>query len=124
MAGKYYYADGRKVPLEVSDRFIAVSAGAEARATMGALASRASRTMAPVQVHDVPEYGLSVLILPNGGTPAAARSATRQALDAMVGSDPALSEGPQVFEPQDASGAAVIPVGEVIVKFKPTAAAE
>ena len=124
MADKYYYADGRKIPLEVSDRFMAVRADEGARGRLGAMAARASSTMAPVQVHDVPEYGLSVLILPNGGTPAAARGAAREALSAMVGAEPSLSEGPEVLEPEGAGGMAVIPVGEVIVKFKPGASAE
>ena len=124
MADKYYYADGRKIPLEVSDRFMAVRADEGARGRLGAMAARASSTMAPVQVHDVPEYGLSVLILPNGGTPAAARGAAREALSAMVGAERSLSEGPEVLEPEGAGGMAVIPVGEVIVKFKPGASAE
>jgi subtilisin family serine protease len=124
MAEKYYYADGRKIPLEVSDRFMAVKTGESAGEAVSTLAARASSTMAPIQVHEVPEYGLSVFILPNGGTPPSTRGAARAALDAGIVSEPALSEGPQVFEPQGATGPALIPVGEVIVKFKPTASAE
>lgn len=118
MAENFYYADGRKVALEPSDRFMAVRAGRTRGAGTAAIAERASTMMAPVSVQQIPDYGLTIFMLPNGGAPVASRATTRESLRAMVAAAPDVEEGPQVYEPVGAGqGAALVPVGEVIVRF-------
>lgn len=117
-ADRYYYADGKKVPLNLSARFVAVRvAGDEnARSAAASAAERMSTLSSPAQVMTVPEYDLVVIALP--GAQAGAASGAEAARALMPG-----ATGPNVYEmPDDASpAAAVVPVGEVLVKFKPDA---
>lgn len=122
---RFYYANGQKVPLNVSTRFLAVRSsgeGAAARSAAAEIANRLSTLSAPAQVMEVPEYSLTVIALPVGapGVAAAGGSAGMEALRAMVATDPAVTVGPQVYEPAaDAGDVALVPVGEILIRFKP-----
>ena len=119
MADKFYYADGKRIPLVPSDRFMTLKTGGneESRGIASALAGRASSMSSPVRVQDIPEYGLTILVLPNGNAPAG-DGATRESLTAMVTATPGLAEGPEVYAPAEAADdTALVPVGEVIARF-------
>lgn len=125
---RYYYADGRKVPLNVSARFLAIRGtgeGASARNVAAGIAERLSTMSAPAQVLEVPEYSLTVIALPPataGAATAKAGEAGLETLRAMVAAEPGVSAGPQVYEPAtEEAEVALVPVGEILVKFKPDA---
>ncbi len=122
---RYYYADGRKVPLNVSARFLAIRGageGSAARKAASGIAERLSTMSAPAQVLELPEYSLTVIALPPataGAAMAKAGEAGLETLRALVASEPDVATGPQVYEPatEEAEGA-LVPVGEILVKFK------
>ena len=128
---RYYYADGRKVPLNVSARFLAIRGageGSTARSVAAGIAERLSTMSAPAQVLEVPEYSLTVIALPPttaGAAVAKAGEAGLETLRAMVAAEPGVTTGPQVYEPatEDAE-VALVPVGEILVKFKADAGKE
>lgn len=123
----FYYADGKKVPLARSKRFVSVKtpeAGAAGPAAAN-VAAGLSTISSPAHVFDLPEYNLAVIALPDDarGAPAARSSmdSTLSALEAQLGA----AVGPPVYETADSPMAeALVPVGEVLAKFKPGSSSE
>jgi thermitase len=123
---RFYYADGEKIPLVPSRRFVAM----EARGELGEAAEAAERiatVTADVQgggrVIDLPEHNLVVIALADGDQAAAAAPVDR--IESAIESEDQVSQGPPVYETAEEPGQeALIPVGEVIVKFKPEVDAE
>jgi subtilisin family serine protease len=114
--GKFYYASGQKIPLTISTRFMAVKTTETGTEAVAAARGVIDRLSAPVEVMRVPEHNIAVIALPQGtrggATPAAVRS--------MIESEASISTGPPVYE-SAGSQAALIPVGEIIVRFQPNA---
>jgi thermitase len=114
---RYYYADGRKVPLVRSTKFVAVRAEGETeRAAVMARAQSAFAGVAgPGRVYDLPQYGLAVIAV-NGGAGGPASGDVVRALSAQPGAQP----GPEVYQiPGAEEGHALVAVDEVLVKFRP-----
>jgi len=115
MESQYYYADGKKVPLNPSRHYVAVQpsdAGAAER-----LAASVSPAGAPPQVFDLPEYNLVVVKVQDGAA-ASARPA-EEAVRSLVSAAPDLNPGPAVYEAAGTTPEeALIPIGEVLVRFK------
>lgn len=123
MTDTFYYADGEKIRLQPSARFVAMRSGEgdSAAAAHRALAERASTMRAPVTVQEIPEYNLTVFVLPNGATPPDAVRAASESLRAMA-ADSDLAAGPTVLEAEgETSVAGLVPVGEIILRFAETA---
>lgn len=130
---RFYYADGEKVSLIPSRRFVTMR-GVEETEDAGAIAAeaaaRSAPTGAPVEVLDIPEYQLHVFSVGAGETMAPTAgvspgSMSAEALTALVEEESGLRHGPPVYETPDRPGAeALIPVGEVIVLFTPETSAE
>ncbi len=114
--GKFYYASGRNIPLAVSTRFMAVKsaqAGAEAvAATRGVI----DRLSIPVEVLRLPEHDIAVIALPQGARGSAAPSSVRS----MIESDATVTSGAIVYEGEGGQSA-IVAVGQIVVKFQPTA---
>jgi thermitase len=118
---RFYYADGEKIPLVPSRRFVAM----EARGELGEASEAAERiatVTADVQgggrVIDLPEHNLVVIALADADQAAAAAPVDR--IESAIDSEEEVSPGPPVYETAEEPGQeALIPVGEVIVKFKP-----
>lgn len=113
---RYYYADGEKVPLVRSTRFVAVRAEGEA-ARAGAIA-RAHSALAgvaePRRVFDLPQYGLAVIAV-NGETGGPASGDIMRALSGQSG----IAPGPEVYQIPGAEGEeALVAVDEILVKFR------
>lgn len=111
----FYYANGERIALSPSSRYVAVrGAGAGGAA---ALADRASMRGLSVTTLDIPEYDLSIVSLPPDAQRARA-GGMRDALSAALAD--AATAGPMVYEPTSALGdaEALIAVGEVIVRFR------
>jgi hypothetical protein len=128
VSDNYYYADGKKVPITVSPRFMAVQTvgeGKSARDMMTGLAGRMSSMMAPAQILDIPDYNLAVIALPPARAGESPQAVGKETMRSLLAGEPAVSEGPEVYELADAnSDQALIPVGEVILKFKDSLATE
>lgn len=108
-AAKYYYADGEKIPLELSTHFVALRTD-DAESVASSMSSRASNVHEPAQVFALPDLNLVVLAVEgNGAAPQAA---------AMAGTE----AGPTVYEAAvpdyAAQSEALIDIGEVIVKMR------
>jgi subtilisin family serine protease len=119
---RFYYANGEKIPLVPSRAFVAVKAAApheEATAAATRIATEAGEDVrAPGLVLDIPEHELVVIALPNGERGDAPRRAETVASSARAA--PELSAGPPVYETlEEPARQALIPVGEIIVKFRP-----
>lgn len=119
---KFYYADGKRVPLSRSARFMAVKPSGEAKEAAAAVRAAAERfdSAEPIEVLRIPDQDFAVVRVAS-----AARSgnATLEAFRSRVSADASVSDGPPVYEIAPGQPA-VIPVGEVLVKFKPTVKAE
>jgi len=118
MSDTFYYADGEKIHLQPSTRFVAMRSdqGEGAAAAHRAMAERASTMRSPVTVQEIPEYNLTVFVLPNGATPPEATRAASESLRAMAaGSD--LASGPIVLEAEGEGAAGLVAVGEIILRF-------
>lgn len=114
---RYYYADGRRVPLVRSTKFVAVRAeGDTERAGVVARAHSAlADVSAPRRVFDLPQYGLAVIAV-NGDVGSPAAGAVIRALAAQ----PGVQAGPEVYQiPGAEDGKALVAVNEVLVKFRP-----
>ncbi|MBN1207219.1 MAG: S8 family serine peptidase [Myxococcaceae bacterium] len=124
----FYYADGKKVPLAVSPEYVAVRVAGEEEAATRALtrltdsiSTRAGRG----RVLELPEYQLVVVEVPGGATRGPGASAELDQVRSMLESSEDVTPGPTVFRtPSSPRQEAVIPAGEVLVKFKPTTAPE
>jgi thermitase len=117
---RFYYADGEKVELVPSRRFIAVEPRGEfeeAEAVAGRIATAAAEAPGGGRVIDLPEHNLVVIALADGERAEAAGSVDRA--KSAIESEDDVSPGPPVYETAEEPGQeALIPVGEVIVKFK------
>jgi thermitase len=126
---RFYYADGKKVPLILSHQFVAVRSnapdGAARLATVG-MADSPSPMGPPTQVFDLPEYNLIVVRVGEGGTMGVAPSSELPSIEAVrsfVSSQPDLELDRAVYEvAHSETSEGLIPVGEILVKFKPNVA--
>lgn len=113
--GKFYYASGQKIPLTVSTRFMAVKTTESGTEAVAAAREALAGISAPVEVLRVPEHNIAVIALPQGaranGTPSTVRS--------LIESEPSVTSGPPVYE-SPGTQAALIPVGQIVVKFQPS----
>jgi thermitase len=121
---KFYYADGQKIPLTESQRFVAVKAADESTAAFAAataVAERLADASTRVEALRIPDYNIALLKLPVGerATSPTAVMAIRSAIDA----DTSVASGPPVYE-APGGPEALIPVGEVLVKFRDAASLE
>jgi thermitase len=124
---RFYYANGKKIPLAPSPRFMAVRSrghsGEEAAAAATAVLT-ATTPSHPPHVMALPGYDLAIIALESSS--AAANITPGQpgpaALNALFQApETGVSAGPPVYEISDGQDSAdapvLIPVGEVIVKF-------
>ena len=120
---KYYYANGQRILLEPSTRFMTVRTTTRGAAPLEAEVASAlagETRAAPPTVMTIPQYGIALIAVDgNGAGPGGqARASTGAVRASILSEDSPLTEGPPVFElaglPQDS---VVIPVGEVIVQF-------
>jgi thermitase len=121
---KFYYADGQKIPLTESQRFVAVKAAderTEAFAAAAAVAERLTDASTPVEALRIPDYNIALLKLPVG--PRAASPSTAMALRSTIDADTSVTAGPPVYE-APGGPEALVPVGEILVKFRDAAAQE
>ncbi len=126
VSGKFYYANGEKIPLLVSSRFVAVrpsDADTEAASAASGLAARISDASTPVTVLRVPEYNIALLTLADAAG-ARAPGAGLNAILSAVAAEQSLAEGPPVYETPAGGPVALIPVGEIVAKFKADASPE
>jgi hypothetical protein len=90
-----------------------------------AVADALSAVTTPGNVMDLPEYQLTVIHVPDAGNGRAAATTPAEAVRAYVEASPELTAGPPVYEATDAAPkGGLIPIGEVVVKFKPTVSEE
>jgi subtilisin family serine protease len=111
--GKYYYASGKKIPLVVSTRFMAVKSASGVDGAAAAMRNVTERLSTPVEVMQLPEHNIAVIALPQGVPGAASASSVRSMLEA----DPAVSSGPTVYEAAG-SPVALVPIDQIVVKFR------
>ena len=128
---RFYYADGKKIPLVASGHYVAVrsdSPDAVERMAAASAAESFSTLAGPPRVFDLKEHGLIVLQVANGGGPREAGFTTpvaAEAVRAFVGSQPDISPGPSVYETTTSpEPEGLIPVGEILVRFKPNVSEE
>lgn len=117
--GKYYYASGKKIPLVVSTRFMAVKSASGGDGAAAAARNVTERLSTPVEVMRLPEHDIAVIALSQGERGVASASSVRSMLEA----DPAVSSGPTVYEAAG-SPVALVPVGQIVVKFRTAAGKE
>jgi hypothetical protein len=112
---QFYYADGRRIALQPSPHFVAIQ-GSSVAAPEAEVASRVSAAtgIRPPAVLELPEFDLVVVEVPGGSAAGAA---------AVLGPLAAAAATQPVYEtsetPEAPGGEALIPVGEILVKFKP-----
>ncbi|MFP2906733.1 S8 family peptidase [Pyxidicoccus sp. 3LFB2] len=116
----FYYADGKKVPLAVSPEYVAVRAAGDEKSSRAftrlteSLSTRGGRG----RVMELPEYQLVVVEVP-GGT-AKGASAELEQVRSLLEDAEDVAPGPTVYRtPSAARREAIIPAGEVLVKFRP-----
>ena len=113
---RYYYADGKKVGLTTSRRFLAVKAPDEDDGSGGATALGVATESA--QVLELPEYDLAVIALSDGGGVSAPEERRFDAVRSAVEAAPDVASGPEVYETTEPGAEALIAIAEVVVKFK------
>ncbi|WAL60486.1 S8 family peptidase [Thermocoleostomius sinensis] len=115
----YYYADGKKVFLTPSQHYVAIQTSDREEhegAAIRQLAEQLSPVAMPGEVLELPQYHLTIVKVADNHSRSAAASET---VRSFVDSQPDLSIGPSVYEPANSTAdEALIPVGEVLVKFK------
>jgi hypothetical protein len=110
----YYFADGEKVTLIPSRRFVAIRGSEEAP-----FASIAAKLSVRRQLI-LPEYGLVVFELQEN-----ADDAMVQAIRAEASTLPGSVPGPEVYQLADAPGGeALIPTDEILIRFRPEVSEE
>ena len=112
---RYYYADGRKVPLVRSTKFVAVRAEGEGERADAMARARAAFTgvAGPRRVFDLPQYGLAVIAV-NGDAGGPASGDVMQALSGQ----PGIAPGPEVYQIPGAEDEALVAVDEILLKFR------
>ncbi len=113
---RYYYADGKKVGLTTSRRFLAVKAPDEDDGRGGAMAFGVATESA--QVLELPEYDLAVIALSDVGGVSAPEERRFDAVRSAVEAAPDVASGPEVYETTEPGPEALIAIAEVVVKFK------
>lgn len=117
---RFYYADGEKIELVPSRRFVAVEPRGEleeAEAVAARIAGAAADAPGGGRVIDLPEHNIVVIALADAERDETAASVDRA--KSAIESEDEVSAGPPVYETAGEPGQeALIPVGEVIVKFK------
>ena len=127
---RFYYADGNRVPLMPSSHYVALRSQAPDAASRvaAALAPASHSPMAvPPQVFDLKEHGLIVVQVANSVGARAATPTTPvlpEAVNALMSSQPDLDPGPSVYETNSPEPEGLIPIGEILVKFKPDVPAD
>jgi len=115
-SARFYFADGKKVYLQASTRYMAVKTPDDDVARKRAFAALNSALTAAgggADTISIPQYSLAVVDL--GRAQVASRSSLRGAASATTD----VQAGPPVYVPVDAPSAeSLIPVGEVLVRFK------
>lgn len=128
-AERFYYADGKKVPLARSRQFVAVRSDAPdaaARLAKVGMAGAPSPMEAPTQVFTLPEHNLVVVRVAERSPMGVAQPSAFSSIEAVrsfVSSQPDLELDRPVYEvAHSATAEGLIPVGEILVKFKPNVA--
>ena len=88
---RFYYADGKKVPLIPSSHYVAVRAGAQEgvlSSATAALAESLAKNVGPGRVLDIPEYNLLVVEVPSGR--AIAATPATEAVHSLVAAQPVV----------------------------------
>ena len=117
---RFYYADGVKIPLVPSNQFLAVRpAGPEGARRAETRVPDVLSSVGGAEVFDLPQYNLKVIKVP-GARPGAPVSARADEVRSALRGQSDVTMGPSVYEVAAApAGQAVIPVGEILVRFKP-----
>ncbi|MBW4632195.1 MAG: S8 family serine peptidase [Iphinoe sp. HA4291-MV1] len=119
----YYYADDKKISLMPSRQFITVRADAQRNiSSMGVnqIVESLSAVTTPAQVFQLPQYNLAVVKVAPGSGFAATSTPVAETIRSFVNSQPELTLGPSVYEvPEASTQEGLIPIGEILVKFKP-----
>jgi len=113
---RYYYADGKKVGLTTSRRFVAVKTPEEHEDGRGATALSVAAEGAPIL--ELPEYDLAVIALPDAGGATAPAERRFDAVRSAVAAAPEIASGPDVYETTEPGAEALIAIPELVVKFK------
>jgi len=116
-SSQFYYADGKKVPLEPSSHFIAVRTDD----SNGMMAARLSESLSsfatPGEVIALPQYNLTIIRAVAG--PGAATASLPMGIQSLVSAQEDVNLGPEVLEVAESPVVeGLIPVGEILVKFK------
>ncbi len=121
--GQFYYADGKKIPLAPSQQFIAVRADAHTSMASGdasRIVNSLSAVTTPAQVFELPEYNLAIVKVADISGARMAMPIPAETVRSFVNSQPELTLGPSVYEVAGTpTQEALIPIGEILVKFKP-----
>jgi thermitase len=123
---QYYYADGVKVPLVPSSHFVAVKDTAPASAGGARLDTILGSVAGAGEIIDLPQYHLKVIRVPDARG-AAAESTRADSIRSTLSAQPDTAVVPPVYElaaGPAADSQALIPVGEILVRFKAGTAAE
>lgn len=117
----FYYADGKKIPLNPSRHFIAVQTDTENDREMStiSLANSLSSVTGVDEVVELPNYNLAVVKVPDiDSRDMAGMTAPIEAVSFFVNSQPDLTPGPSVYEVNNTPvEEGLVPVGEILVKF-------
>jgi len=121
VSARYYYADGRRIPLVPSREFVALKA--DSPGTRAAVDSRMANILSTIpggaQVFDLPEHHLKVVRVPRTNGAAADEGTRGGQIRSMLTQQPEVELGPEVYEvPEAPPGQALIAVNEILVKFK------
>ena len=93
---RYYYADGKKVGLTTSHRFMAVKTPEEGDDRRGATAFDVPVDGA--QILELPEYDLALIALPDAGGSTAPEERRFDAVRGAVAAASDITSGPEVYE--------------------------
>ena len=115
---RYYYADGQKVGLTTSHRFVAVKQPEDDDDRRGA--SALSVAAEGAQILELPEYDLAVIALPDAGGSSAPAERRFDAVRSAVAAASEIASGPEVYETTEPGPEALIAIAEVIARFKET----
>jgi thermitase len=115
---RYYYADGKKVGLTTSHRFLAVKTPEDEDDRRGAGATALSVAAEGAQILELPEYDLSVIALPDAGGTSAPAERRFDAVRGAVAAASEIASGPEVYETTEPGPEALIAIAEVIARFK------
>lgn len=115
---QFYYADGKKIPLAPSSHFVAVRTDADNGTMAGRLSQSLSAFSTPSEVVALPQYNLAIVRV--AAVPGAANASLPvDAINSFVRAQADVDLGPEVLEVAESPVVeGLIPVGEILVKFK------